>query len=346
LKAGTCQRCRHGDLSAEVGRDWKNFGGFISGPSVLRVKPSWPTTPCIPLPGGGPAEAGRLIAEKASIRDVQGSSLDGHLLECDVMKLSERSVLLKERELLLFKYLFESDFLTRSQIQQYIYPEARQYFPVRLWQLTKEEYVKKLAHPLGKLNETLIMADYKALEALRFHRAELKTLKRRDNFRFRDFNPEEDYRVQSGLDMRSFSHDLLLNDIRFLLENAGANYYRTQKMITREKLIAFTPDGLFEKRKSAYAIELEIARKDIERYKEIFKRYAMENKVDYVLYLADDGKVYNRLASLINQKTISYSIDAYKKFYLIRLDDFLRGDWHFVNPSAEQLRFDLKEVLQ
>ncbi|MGE5605404.1 MAG: hypothetical protein ACM3YE_06910, partial [Bacteroidota bacterium] len=89
----------------------------------------------------------------------------------------------------------------------------------------------------------------------------------------------------------------------------------------------------------------ETARKDIDRYKEIFKRYAAETSIDYVLYLADTVKVYNRIASLINQKIITYSIDAYKKFYLIRLEDFMRGEWVFINPANDKLRFNLKEVL-
>jgi len=274
-------------------------------------------------------------------------------LECEAMKRSECNIIITKRELLLFKYLFETDFLTRDQIHNYIYPGTKQYFSTRLWQLTKEKYLKKLAHPLGKINETLIMADRKALDALKLHRSDLKTLIRKENFRFWNFNPEEDYSVQPGLDMRSFSHDILMNDIRFILENAGANYYRTNKMIGRERLkdiipngISFLPDALFEKRQKAYAVELETARKDVDRYKDIFNRYAAESSIDYVLYITDSIKVYNRVASLMNQKIINFSMDSYKKFYVIRLDDFLRGDWTFINPASEELKFNLKEVLR
>lgn len=243
-------------------------------------------------------------------------------------------------DLILFKYLFESGFLTRPQIDNFVYEELSSDYvnKVKLWKLTKEGYLKKKMSPTGK---TVLLATEKALDQMFIFRSRLKDIKRNDNFKFYYVDPVI-YRVQEELDLRKFDHDRLLNTVRFKFENYGADYWLSDKLLYRKRVFKTIPDGTFQKKGKVFAVELENTLKQKGRYKDIFSIYSRIKEIDYIIYITTSEMIYNALDKLFNPSFISYTSDSYKKFYLIRLDDFLRGNLVIRNSTAG-IEINLKE---
>lgn len=250
------------------------------------------------------------------------------------------AVMITDKDLILFKYLFECNFLTRNQIKRYIY-DSKSYSTRRLWQLNKAEYIKKEKSPLNQ--STFIMADQKALDFVRAVPDRLEKMNRNDRFKSYFIKPRL-YKLEDEISLGKFHHDSMLNSIRFQFEDYGADYWISDKIIYRKKLYPKIPDGVFNKNKKTYAVELEHTLKAKSRYKSILGRYALEQKLNYILYLTTSDTIYNAMQRKFNPKFISYSKDAYKQFFAARLEDFKRGDLRFYNKTAD-LVLDMKEVL-
>lgn len=241
-----------------------------------------------------------------------------------------------DKDLLLFKYLFETDFLTRPQIHKYIYGSSS-YGHKRIWQLTKEGFLKKLVSPNGN---TVILATDKALDYIHIHRSRFDNLKR-NNVKLYRVDPLL-YKVQEKLDLRKFEHDSLLNTVRFKFEDYGADYWITDLLLYRRRVFKTTPDGTFQKKGKLFAVELENTLKKKVRYKDIFSIYSRIKEIDYIIYITTSEMIYNALDKLFNPSFISYTSDSYKKFFLLRLNDFLRGNLVIRNSTAN-IEINLKE---
>lgn len=260
-------------------------------------------------------------------------------------KGGDKLIRITDNDLLLFKYLFESesDFLTREQIRDYLWSDFNEHHvKKRLWQLTKEEYLKKKPDPTS-MKETVLMCDKKALDYIRLDGVQerLKNLKRNDNFKLYYLNPEV-YKVKDEIDLRQYDHDRMLNTLRFIFENNGANYWLTSKLIYRKKLAKKTPDALFHDNKKLYAIELENTLKQKHRYKDIFATYAqmfrgkgleINKNINKVLYITTSDSIYKSLQKKINSKFISYSKDSYKNFFVAKLEDIKENNFKFHNNT-------------
>lgn len=251
------------------------------------------------------------------------------------------------RDLLLFKYLLESKFLTRDQIRKYIY-QSNSYGTKRLWQLSSNKYITKVRSPLGKAGQTVVLADKKALDCMYIYESNLRTLKRKNNFSFYLFDPA-DYILQTKLDLRQFEHDMYVNTIRFVLENHGASKWLSYVMINRKKQVnnfRFVPDGLFQNNSLLCAVEFENRLKNKQRYSELFNHfYSKDKRINYVIYITGTDLVYNSLFKLITPSFIKESPDSYKKFYLLRLYDLMQGNLIISNPYDSNLRFNLCNIL-
>lgn len=256
-----------------------------------------------------------------------------------------RPLLINDHELLFLKYLFETDFLTRSQIKKYIYTDyACDSVDRKLSRMTREGYIKKVRAPIGRLNETVLLATKKALDTIEIHEERLKEIKVRKNSKLYGENIRF-YLPQEVLDLKNYGHDLVLNTVRFQLENIGADYWMTSKILARKKTFKFVPDGVFQKNGKVFAVEYETKYKSTDRYRDIFWKYNDESRINYVIYLTGNDYVHKSLARIINPEFCSYSMDAYKKFYLVRQSEFFNGNYTVMNPANPDLNFDLREVL-
>ena len=245
-------------------------------------------------------------------------------------------------DVLLFKYLLEDNFLTREQIYKFVYPYNETYVRQRLARLVRCGYIEKLKSPLGKLNETILVPKHKAVEALFAKQNVLLDLKR-DKAVLHFYDPN-DYFIPAKLDMRQLSHDAELNTIRFMLEDAGAEDWQTQKMIYK-RVFKHNPDGLFHKKGRLFAVEYENTLKREMNYKEILKFYTNEKKISFVIYIIGSISILRSLQKLMNSRFIGCEPDYIKKIWLVKYSDMIAGNFIAMNPLFEQ-SLDLRDVLK
>lgn len=253
----------------------------------------------------------------------------------------ENGINITEKDILFFKYLLEDGFLMRDQIYKYIYPLNKNYVGQRLTRLVRSGYIDKLKSPLGKLNETILVPKHKAIEALFAKQNILFNLKR--NQVLLHYYDPSDYFIPAKLDMRQLSHDADLNTIRFMLEDAGAEDWQTQKMIYK-RVFKHNPDGLFHKKGRLFAVEFENTLKREINYKEILKFYTGENQIGFVIYIISAVSILKSLQKLMNSRFIGCEPDLIKKIWLIKYSDMVAGNFIAMNPLFEK-SLDLKTVL-
>lgn len=252
-----------------------------------------------------------------------------------------------DRDVILFRYLFENGFLTRNQIGKYIF-ETKKYHIARLRKLKENGFVKFPTNVLAR--GTYIQATKKALYYLKSKVGKKKLKNGRRNQKFEPFyiNPKN-YRVEDEIKLHKFEHDKELNELRFKLENIGANSWITGDMIYRFKIHKKTPDGVFHSENSKFALELEKTLKTKSRYKKIFKKYVKEKGIDYVLYIAQGESLYKSLMKKLNSKFIGFSNSyssnkSYSKFYIAKYSDIKRGNYTFYNDTIGE-KIDLRNEL-
>ena len=255
---------------------------------------------------------------------------------------------LQNDDLLLLKYLFETDFLERDMIKKYIWNNrGDKYSTKRLWQLTKEGIVKKSPNP-DSASGSVLLATNKALLHMKNNIERIKELKRNDNFKFQYISPG-DYRVQKDVRLGTFRHDHLVNLLRFKLEDYGADGWVSGKILFRNKPFKYTPDGLFQKKKKFFAVEFEIYKKRNHRYQHILHSYNdhignSNDRLDYLIYVCFEKKVHDFLSNRIrpDYKKDGKMLKSYHRMFLIKWEKFLEGDLRIYNHYDKRV-IDLKE---
>ncbi|HEX3046519.1 MAG TPA: hypothetical protein VHY08_17310 [Bacillota bacterium] len=253
------------------------------------------------------------------------------------------SIRLMDNDLLLLKYLLESNFLTREQVQKYIYSGySEQYLNSRrFWKLCRGKFIKK--GPMVDQNRTVLLADEMALIGVSVYRERLENLCRERRLFY--VTPDL-YLLQPRIDLRQFTHDYYLNQVRFEFENRGADFWISDKLLYRTRKFKKIPDGVFQKEQRIFAVELETTLKKPGRYKDSFSLYCSTPEIDFVLYIAGNNRIYRDLARMITPGFIDDSPEAFKKFMLIRLDDFLKGGLVFQNHAYNDFELDLDAILK
>jgi hypothetical protein len=274
-----------------------------------------------------------------------GNIIEGFVdeLDSDTLYKNYKSIRLLDNDLLLLKYLLESNFLTREQIHKYIYRNCSERYlnSQRFWKLCRGRFIKK--GPVIGATRTVLLADEMALIGVSVYQERLKELCRK----LRLFYVTPDlYLLQPQIDLRQFNHDYYLNLVRFEFENRGADFWIPAKLLYRTRKFKMIPDGVFQKEKKIFAVELETTLKKPGRYKDLFSLYSTTPEIDFVLYIAGSNKIYRELARMITPGFIDDSTEAFKKFLTIRLDDFLKGSLVFHNQAYNNFKLDLGTILK
>lgn len=180
------------------------------------------------------------------LQEVKESLKEGLKLE-KIMK-----VIITDQDLLLFKYLFESKFLSRNHIRKFIYEGFNPgYVDRRLWKLNKSGFVRKV--PIAT-RETIIMPTEKSLNMLDIFRDRVIKLTRKNGYPLKFFpaNTYECYLRTSLYDkdapinFKEFAHDNMVNEMRFLLEDKGALYWISNNVFRNREIGVNNPDGFFK----------------------------------------------------------------------------------------------------
>ena len=210
-----------------------------------------------------------------------------------------------DNDLILYRYLFEQDFLTRDQIKNYVWKDlSNSHIDNRLSRLTKEGYIKK--HPdLSAGVGTVLMAGSGAVGLLNND----TIIERMLNLKRIFINKERfirAYAERKKLNFARYNHDEYLTNVRFVLEGFIKEYmsYRllmvynrnvkgkTKEERLKKKYTRPTPDALMKTDLGTYAIELENTLKQDFRYKKkIFPGYEEEDRIDVVLYICTSDSI-------------------------------------------------------
>lgn len=160
-------------------------------------------------------------------------------------------------------------------------------------------------------------------------------------------------------------HDYKLIDIKQILERSPIiKNFKTEGEIRHEILKAHSkllhwesspllPDASFEihtpDRTMRVAVELEMTSKTKRRYTRIFRKHLLSKHWDFVIYIAKDDKLMNRLIRCykeIRGKDIELKIaKSVNGFYLCTLDEFIKNQLG-TQLVGEQETISLTEIAQ
>lgn len=161
------------------------------------------------------------------------------------------NVFITNRDLLLFKYLFECKFLSREHIRKYIYEDLSPgHVTNRLHKLVKYGYLRKV--PIAT-RETIILPTEKSLYALDVFRDRVMKLTRKNGFSLKYFPitayewylKTSIYDKEAPINFKEFAHDNMVNEIRFYLEDKGAQLWIPNSVMRDRPLSSNVPDGIF-----------------------------------------------------------------------------------------------------
>ena len=272
------------------------------------------------------------------------------------------NVRVTNNDLLLFKYLFECDFLSKDHIEKYVwnnrgYNATRQ----RLWRLKKGGFIKSFADPINFTDyDNVIAATNLAKVAMKANRDKVKKLSRRYNFELLYVNPKE-YRTIDKINYAEMEHNYFVSELRFIFENYGASLWQPENLLYRKKMYNKIPDGTFMSYDGrTFAVELERNLKNKSSYKRIFAQYDNDDGIDFIIYVTigeDSDMIYNNLKDKKLKRSFyrnnfkdnwisdgRISDDFYKKFYLIKYKDIKKGNLVARNYRLRDMK-NLENVL-
>ncbi|MFW5891127.1 MAG: replication-relaxation family protein [bacterium] len=247
-------------------------------------------------------------------------------------------------DLVLFKYLFEHDFLNRTHIRNYIWQDRHQVSTRRrLAKLTRYGFLKKKLKPnRDRANLTILLPTKKALTALKENEDKFKNLARNNTVFYDKINPDN-YKVRDikvvEEQFTRFLHKEKIINLRLILEDHGAKNWVSKNIIRRKAKLKTIPDGLFSRNGDVFAVELETKKRYDSKYKYKFERYVQEDKVDKIIYIAGYKSIYDNLIEVINPKFFSKfnANTQYQNFYIAKYENMINGELQVINPFKETI---------
>lgn len=256
-----------------------------------------------------------------------------------------------DNDLILYRYLFEQDFLTRDQIRNYVWKDlSNGHINNRLARLTREGYIKK--HPdLSAGVGSVLMASSGAVGLLNND----VIIDRMKNLKSSFINNEKYIRAYSErakLNFARYNHDEYLTNVRFKLEKKAKEYmsYRMLMVFNRnvkgknkkerlkKKFTRPTPDALMKTNDlGTVAIELENTRKEDFRYQnKIFSGYAKDKKVDVVLYVCTSSSILEAVNENINEFPL-YEYDYNTRFLVVEYEKVINtNEFSAINYTKDK----------
>lgn len=274
-----------------------------------------------------------------------------------------------DNDLKLLKYLFECKFLTRKQIKNFVLKNlSSRTINGRLPKLKNMNYIKYHKNPLPFVNEKyLYTADFFAKESLlnTENHKKFKNMCKKLNLKYLN---TDNYSLYDSIKLNSIKHDYYLNNVRFMLEKAGAKGWIPENVIKENEKFSKVPDGIIDSKKRI-AIEVERTLKyPIKRYFDIIVKYQDINikrngikYLDYILYVIQGNHskaISNKFKEIFRpeiKETDMYKqfrkfegkslLDIfYRKFFFITYEDLKKGNTIIENYYTNE-KLDLKKIL-
>lgn len=248
---------------------------------------------------------------------------------------------LTEKDYLLFRYLFEHEWVSQDLIKDYIWKDlvSPSYVNKRLWMLTGGKQGKENREWVHKYNHTWLKNKiYQASQTCE------GVLQNNDSFYDEIINstrpdmndqdieyskfPRQFYKhsKEEDINVISFEHDYAVLKTRLVFEKLGlAKDWVTEQMIWSESYsrkfnkekekLGIIPDAVFtfkgEEKDYRIALEMEYTRKSKSTYKEKIEKYDNGNiEVDIVMWVYTSNEILNLLTagieSEVNQSGVSF----------------------------------------
>ncbi|MFW6030707.1 MAG: hypothetical protein ACOCRO_10735 [Halanaerobiales bacterium] len=258
-----------------------------------------------------------------------------------------------DNDLILYRYLFEQDFLTREHIKNWVWKDlSNSHIDNRLARLTKEGYLKK--HPdLSAGMGTVLMAGSKAVGLLNNDYIIERMMDLKSSF----INKESfirSYTERDSLNYARYSHDEYLTDIRFKLEGLVDEFlsYRLLMVYNKnagkdKKFTKPTPDAIMRRKNDVFAIELENTLKESWRYQQnIFEGYRNNHreKIEFVLYICTSQSIAEGINKEINKFT-SPNMLPNPRLLVVEYDKVMKAKNKFIAMNYRELgnKIDVKD---
>ena len=269
---------------------------------------------------------------------------------------------LSYNDMKLIKYLYECEFLTREQINNYIFKDMNNsYIRKRLPMLKRNKFIKYKRNPFDFVNEKYVyMVDFFAEENLMMEKTHNKFKKMCNEFDLHYINTDN-YKLKDKLDLRRVFKQYNLNNVRFMFENIGVKhwipYYIFKNLNMGNKIkdndkrtFEVYPDGIIQEN-NTIAIELERKIKPKIHYRDLFIDYHKEDLFKIIIFVAygkQAGNIYNGLQSKLNDKFASNYKDLpdhfYNKFFVIEYNDLMKGNYDIYNKKMDKT-INIKNII-
>ncbi len=217
-----------------------------------------------------------------------------------------------ENDLVLFKYLFEEDFLEREVIKKYIWENRdNSYIDNRLAQLINGGYIKKEFHPIRE-NARLLAATKKAKLILGMKKDIFKGGYQKGNSKLTDLDLDN-YRVVDGIDVRTTIHNFELIKVRLKLEKLGVDFWKSRTLLNRDREdFPLIPDGKFEYRGTGYFLEFDF-NNSYRRYQKAINVYK-NNLIENVIFIFKRPGITKGFKKLLTVSDEKYYFALYSDF--------------------------------
>ena len=186
------------------------------------------------------------------------------------------------RDLELMRWILEQKFMTREQIRK------------EFWR----DESKKSIEEYRTLNE-LESAKLLRRSTESFYRCILYLVTGRGVSLLRSFGKDQGLSELPEVSYSNYKHDVAVTDLRILFDQWGYKDWVSERVLSKINDLRYLPDGMIHHRGRNIAIEYESTLKSTNRYRDIFLHYALERKVDTVLYIVASEKMIEKMS---NQK--------------------------------------------
>jgi len=202
------------------------------------------------------------------------------IINCEEVVNSKKRIVLQERDKKLLKLCYEQGFLSYEFVKENLFNNASdQRLRERIKQLEQAEFIRRLPCPTLSAKRIIKLTPLGVQSAENFSSYHLNY-----NHRF-DFGPAV--------------HDAKLTDLRSYFETQLKTFksWMPERYLRANNFKGHAPDGvlIYDDEKNVerlLAIELELRRKNIERYSDIFQHHFETKRYCWMLYVVetpDDG---------------------------------------------------------
>ena len=246
----------------------------------------------------------------------------GVRVKCGIQpgKVKSGSLTLSERDMRLLKVILEQKFITRPQVIEYFFGQAKSYAEMRIRRLKKAGFLKAVK-PFT-LEPEIYLLGQEGYAALRYTKNDKVYLETDESV---TLHPAKE------IDFGSYEHDKTVNEVRFLLDKIeiGYNWVSEKTLRTLRGSSAKVPDGMCMINNNRVFVEVELNTKKAKTYEKIFNYYAERNDThEFVLYVCSTQRLINRLIGVYEQTRAG-------EIYFILYEDLQEsGEWAYLKTRS------------